>query len=153
MSAIGWRATPDCIAASATAGATQSSTRWSNGFGIRYSRPKRNDWPPYAFETESGTSIFASAASACDAARFIASLISVARTSSAPRKMNGKPSTLLTWFGIVAAARRHDDVRPRRLRVLGRDLGVGIREREDDRVARHALQHLALDDPAGRRGR
>ena len=23
----------------------------------------------------------------------------VARTSSAPRKMNGKPSTLLTWFG------------------------------------------------------
>ena len=30
---------------------------------------------------------------------FIASLICVARTSSAPRKMNGKPSTLFTWFG------------------------------------------------------
>ena len=35
MSAIGWRATPDVIAASATAGATQSSTRKSNGLGIR----------------------------------------------------------------------------------------------------------------------
>ena len=29
----------------------------------------------------------------------ISSLISVAPTSSAPRKMNGKHSTLLTWFG------------------------------------------------------
>jgi hypothetical protein len=46
MSVIGCRATPDRIAASATAGATQSSTRKSNGFGIRYSRPKRNSWPP-----------------------------------------------------------------------------------------------------------
>ncbi len=99
MSVIGSRATPDLIAASATAGATQSSTRKSKGFGIRYSRPNRNSWPPYAFETESGTSIFASAASACEAAFFISSLISVARTSSAPRKMNGKPRTLLTWLG------------------------------------------------------
>ncbi len=99
MSAIGCRATPERMAASATAGATQRSTRWSKGFGIRYSRPKRNDCPPYALETESGTSILASAASACEAARFMGSLISVARTSSAPRKMNGKPRTLLTWLG------------------------------------------------------
>ena len=33
------------------------------------------------------------------AAIFIASFTSVARASSAPRKMNGKPRTLLTWFG------------------------------------------------------
>ena len=32
-------------------------------------------------------------------ASFISSLIVVAPTSSAPRKMNGKHSTLLTWFG------------------------------------------------------
>ncbi len=32
-------------------------------------------------------------------ATFISSLISVAPTSSAPRKMNGKHSTLLTWLG------------------------------------------------------
>ena len=32
-------------------------------------------------------------------ARFIASLISVAPQSSAPRKMKGKQRTLLTWFG------------------------------------------------------
>ncbi len=30
---------------------------------------------------------------------FISSLMRLARTSRAPRKMNGKPSTLLTWFG------------------------------------------------------
>ena len=32
-------------------------------------------------------------------ASFISSVIVVAPTSSAPRKMNGKQSTLLTWFG------------------------------------------------------
>ena len=37
---------------------------------------------------------------ACTAANFMASLILVARTSRAPRKMNGKPSTLLTWLGL-----------------------------------------------------
>jgi hypothetical protein len=41
----------------------------------------------------------ASEASARVAASFISSLIVVARTSSAPRKMNGKPRTLFTWFG------------------------------------------------------
>ena len=49
--------------------------------------------------TLSGTSSRASSASARVAAIFISSLISVARTSSAPRKMNGKPRTLLTWLG------------------------------------------------------
>jgi hypothetical protein len=33
------------------------------------------------------------------AASFISSVMAVARTSSAPRKMYGKPRTLLTWFG------------------------------------------------------
>ena len=33
------------------------------------------------------------------AATFISSLIVVAPQSSAPRKMNGKHSTLLIWFG------------------------------------------------------
>ena len=46
--------------------------------------------------TASGTSSRASAASARVAAIFISSLIARARTSSAPRKMNGKPRTLLT---------------------------------------------------------
>ena len=34
------------------------------------------------------------------AASFISSLILDERTSRAPRKMNGKPRTLLTWFGL-----------------------------------------------------
>jgi hypothetical protein len=41
----------------------------------------------------------ASVARAVAAAIFIPSLTPRARTSSAPRKMNGKPNTLFTWFG------------------------------------------------------
>ena len=41
----------------------------------------------------------ASAAIARHAASFISSSMRVARTSSAPRKMDGNASTLLTWFG------------------------------------------------------
>lgn len=47
----------------------------------------------------SGTSSRARSARACTAASFMASLISVARTSRAPRKMKGNPNTLLTWLG------------------------------------------------------
>jgi len=39
------------------------------------------------------------AASAREAASFISSLMALARTSSAPRKMPGKPRTLFTWLG------------------------------------------------------
>ena len=40
MSAIGRAATPESAAAWATAGAMRIISRGSNGFGIRYSRPK-----------------------------------------------------------------------------------------------------------------
>ena len=96
---IGLRATPVSHAALATAGASHVSTRGSNGFGMRYSRPNDMLFTPYAFSTTSGTSSFASFARACDAAIFISLLIAFARTSRAPRKMNGKPRTLFTWFG------------------------------------------------------
>ncbi len=49
--------------------------------------------------TTSDGSASAIAAMALTAASFISSLIVVAPTSSAPRKMKGKHSTLLTWFG------------------------------------------------------
>jgi hypothetical protein len=93
------RATPESTAALATAGATVVSTRGSNGLGMMYSRPKWNSCPPYAALTLSGTSCRASAASACEAASFISSLIDFARTSSAPRKMPGNPRRLFTWLG------------------------------------------------------
>jgi hypothetical protein len=93
------RADPSSTAACATAGATQSSTRGSNGFGMRYCGPNASRTPPYASDTPSGTSSRASAASARAAATFIPELIRRARTSSAPRNMNGKHSALLTWFG------------------------------------------------------
>ncbi len=47
----------------------------------------------------SGTGFLASSAMAWTAPIFMASLISVARASRAPRNMNGNPSTLLTWLG------------------------------------------------------
>ncbi len=80
-------------------GATSNSTRGSSGFGMMYSGPNWSGWSPYAFTTASGTSCFARSASASAHATFISSLMSVARTSSAPRKMNGNPRTLFTWFG------------------------------------------------------
>ena len=54
---------------------------------------------------------------------------------------------------VVGAAGRHDDVGPRGVRLLGQDLGHRVRHREDDRVARHALEHLARDEPGRRRRR
>ncbi len=53
----------------------------------------------YRADREYVRMIEARPASAWAAAIFISSLIVVARTSSAPRKMKGKPRTLLTWLG------------------------------------------------------
>ena len=64
-----------------------------------YSLPKDMFLPPKAFWTTSGTFSLANLAKASAAANFIASLMSVALTSNAPLKMNGKQSTLLTQFG------------------------------------------------------
>ena len=52
-----------------------------------------------AFGYISEDSMRANPAMARTAAIFISSLISVAPTSRAPRKMNGKHRTLLTWLG------------------------------------------------------
>ena len=92
-------ATPLSIAAFATAGGTTAISRGSKGFGIIYSLPKINLVSPYAMLTCSGTGSLANSAKALTAANFIASFIFVARTSSAPLKIKGNPSTLLTIFG------------------------------------------------------
>ena len=59
----------------------------------------RIDSRPYARRTASETSSLARSARARVAASIIASLMVRARTSSAPRKINGNPRTLLTWLG------------------------------------------------------
>ena len=92
-------ATPLSIAAFATAGGIHAIRRGSKALGMMYSGPNLIRSPAEAVRTSSGTSSRARFASASAAAIFIASLIVRARTSSAPRKMYGKPSTLLTWFG------------------------------------------------------
>ena len=83
----GLRATPLSIAALATAGGHAEISRGSKALGMMYSGPKRSDRPAPAPVTSSGTSSRASFASASAAAIFIASLMVLARTSSAPRKM------------------------------------------------------------------
>ena len=77
-------------------GGTRLIRRGSNAFGMMYSAPKVSRRPEEAECTSSGTSSRASCASASAAAIFMASLMVLARTSSAPRKMYGKPRTLLT---------------------------------------------------------
>ncbi len=98
MSTIGLRATPVSMAALATAGGTVEISRGSNGTGMMYSGPYFGR-APYRAATSSGTSSRARLASACAAAIFISMLMVEARTSRAPRKMNGKPRILLTWLG------------------------------------------------------
>ena len=96
---MGRVATPESMAACATAGAILAIRRGSNGLGIRYSVPNFNSSPPYAPATTSFDSANAKSAIARTVASFMASLMVVAPTSNAPRKMNGKHKTLLTWFG------------------------------------------------------
>ena len=73
------------MAAAATAGATRSTIDRLNTDGTTKSGESS------ASETDS--------AMAMAAANFMPSVISVAFASSAPRKMPGKASTLLIWFG------------------------------------------------------
>ena len=107
----------------------------------------------YACATMSDCSAIARSAIARTHASFISSLIVVAPTSSAPRKMNGKQRTLLTWFGkserpvaMTASGRAC-------LRDVRHDLGLGIGEREDQRrfapsVASHSgFSTRAADSP------
>ena len=78
-------ATPVSRAACATAAATAGATRSSNALGIIFS------------EFSSSSEIMLAIAFA--AAIFIASLISRARTSNAPRKIPGNAKTLFIWLG------------------------------------------------------
>lgn len=75
------------MAAFATAAEIQEISLGSSALGIRYSRPKVMSLSLYAAATMSGTGSLASLASASTAAIFISSLIFVARTSKAPRKI------------------------------------------------------------------
>src|SRR5690606_23966023 len=77
------RAAPVFLAASATAWATAGTTRESKGEGMMHSAVGSGIRPAMAWA----------------AAIFMAQFSSVARTSRAPRKMPGKPSTLLIWLG------------------------------------------------------
>ena len=87
------------MAANATALAIRGNKRGSIGLGIIYSAPNASLSTPAAFSTSGGTGYLAILRIASTAAIFISSLISLARTSSAPRKINGKHNTLLTWLG------------------------------------------------------
>ena len=85
--------------------------RGSNGLGMRYSGPNAQVLDAVRRARRCPTARpCARSAIARTQASFIASLIVVAPTSSAPRKMNGKHRTLFTWFGKVRAPGRDDRV-------------------------------------------
>src|SRR5204862_291707 len=102
----------------------------------------------------SDCSIIARSAIARTHASFIASLIVVAPTSSAPRKMNGQHSTLLTWFGKSEQPVAHGGGDDRRRLVLG---GVENGDRQTPAPLAldvEAVGHLdGLEVDAGERGR
>ena len=62
-----------------------------------------------------------------------------------------EPEHVVDLVGIVAPPRRDEHVRTGRPGLLGSDLRVRVGQREDDRVARHGLEHLSLDDAPGRK--
>ncbi|ETH82474.1 hypothetical protein L559_1027 [Bordetella pertussis STO1-CHOC-0017] len=51
---------------------------------------------------------------------------------------------------VIRTAGGHDDVVAHRVRRLGQDLGVGVGQRQDQRVGRHGGHHLGLEHVAGR---
>ena len=68
--------------------------RGSTGFGMKYLGPNVRSLTWYTSFTTSGTGCFAKSAIAFTAASFISSLIALACTSRAPRKIYGNPITL-----------------------------------------------------------
>ena len=62
----------------------------------------------------------------------------------------GEAQDVVDLVGIVAAAGRHDGVVAHRRDVFRRDLGIGIGQREDQRLGRHLGHHLALQHAGGR---
>ncbi len=75
------------MAAFATAGASSTISRGSNGLGMIWAAPKPLSCSPKARATTSDGSLRASSASARTQAIFISSLTVRAPASSAPRKM------------------------------------------------------------------
>jgi len=84
--AIGRDATPESIAALATAGASSTIRRGSNGLGMIWLGPKPPPASPKARATTSDGSLRASSASARTQAIFISSLTVRAPASSAPQQ-------------------------------------------------------------------
>ena len=65
----------------------------------------------------------------------------------------GKAQHVVDLVGIVGAAGRDDDVVADVRHLLGRDLGIGIGHREDDRVRRHGANHVVRERALRRTGR
>ena len=61
----------------------------------------------------------------------------------------GEAQHIVDLVGIIAAARRHDDIAAHGQRIFGRDFRIGIGHGKDDRVRRHAAQHVAGQRPLG----
>ena len=121
--------------------------RGSNGFGIRYSGPKRSSRSPYAVGDDVG--LLGHREIGDRAHRGELHRLVDRRRADIERaaKDERKAQHVVDLVRIVRAAGGDDRVGPRRLGEVGHDLGLGIGERQDQRLVRHlrepfGLQHL-----------
>ena len=84
------------------------------------------------------------------AASFIASLIVVAPGVQRTPEDEGETQDVVDLVRVVRAAGADHRIRPHRDRLFRHDFRRRVGHRQDDRVARHRLDHLRLEHAAGR---
>ncbi len=128
-------------------------SRGSNGFGIRYSGPKLRFSIPYAWATMSDCS--AIARSAMRAHRRELHLLVHRRRADVERAAEDEREAqhVVDLVREVGAPGGDDRVGARRLGDVGHDLGLGIGERQDQRLVGHQRQPSRASAPRRRTGR
>ena len=131
------RAAPDATAAHATAGATQSSTRGSNGKGMRYSGPNCTSLQPVQRRDAVGHVLLGEQRER--ARRRHLHLLVDLRGAHIERAAEDEREAedVVDLIRIVAAAGGDDRVVAHGAHFVREDLRHRIGEREDDRTRRH----------------
>ena len=139
------------MAALATAGASSTISRGSNGLGMIWLAPKPPPaCSPKARATTSDGSLRASDASAAHAGDLHLVVDGLGPDIERAAEDVGEAEDVVHLVGIVAAAGGDDGVVAHGGDVLRRDLRVGVGERQDQRLGRHLGDHLLLEHAAGR---
>ena len=135
----------------ATAGASSTISRGSNGLGMIWLAPK----PPPACSPKARATTSDGSLCASDGQRAHAGdlhLVVDRRGPDIERAAEdvGEAEDVVHLVGIVAAAGGDDGVVAHGGNVLRRDLRIGVGERQDQRLGRHLGDHLLLEHAARR---